>query len=131
MKRMVVFTSIIYLLCHIGPTHASFGFLKVFVAKTHPKCSQASSTLDAKFCPSFRATAQCACSSSGLPGSMCKDMNALHQRMLAVFETELAACQYQRDTNVQNCLDSWNCYRLGGKNSKGELCQTTGAACTT
>ncbi|WP_419418982.1 hypothetical protein ACNVED_10560 [Legionella sp. D16C41] len=81
------------------------------------------------FCPSFKTSAECHCTSSGLPRAICSNMQQLYQRMLALFGTLERACAYQHETSVQVCIDSWNCYRLGGKDSKGKLCSGTGRAC--
>ncbi len=81
------------------------------------------------FCSSFKVSAQCHCTSNGLPKSICSNMQQLYQRMLGIFGTLERACAYQRETSAQVCIDSWNCYRKGGKDSKGRLCSGTGKAC--
>lgn len=116
-------------LSFIHISYASFGFLKVFIAHKHENCAKALRTDHRQFCPSFKAVAQCHCMSAGMPQSMCSDMNALYDRMISIFDTQKKACEYQQDTSTQNCLDSWDCYRLGGKNSQGQLCNVTGKAC--
>lgn len=92
-------------------------------------CPGASATTSPGFCLSFKAAAKCYCTSSGIPGGMCSDMTKLYQRMISMFGTLQKACQYQKNTSTQECIDDWNCYRLGGKNSKGGLCSGTGKAC--
>ena len=88
-------------------------------------CSKALPTDNLKFCASFKTVATCYCTSSGLPAGMCQDMNALYNRMIGVFGTLQKACQYQKYTSVQDCMDNWNCYRFGGKDSTGKLCSST------
>jgi hypothetical protein len=129
MQRILVFTSILILLLHTQTASAGLSFLKLFVAKSHPSCTKALPSNHQKFCSTFRNAAECACTSSGLPNSMCQNMKSLHERMITVFSSELEACKYQHDTTTQNCLDGWACYRRGGKDSHGRLCQTNGASC--
>jgi hypothetical protein len=126
---MIVFTIVLYLLLNATSTYASLGFLKVFLAKSHPGCEQALPPSHQKFCQSFETAARCACRSSGMPAPLCQNMKSLHHQMLMVFTTQRAACEFQRDTSSQDCLDSWKCYREGGHDSKGRLCQASGAAC--
>lgn len=128
--KKVVYTAILaFSLCFIHTSYASLGFLKIFIAHKHENCAKALLPSHGQFCPSFKAVARCHCVSSGMPGSMCEDMDSLYDRMISVFETQKSACEYQKDTSTQNCLDSWNCYRLGGKDSKGKLCSATGKSC--
>jgi hypothetical protein len=130
MKKIMLFTVILQSLWTITPAQASLGFLQVFIPKSHPACAKSLPPGHKKFCPSFAAAAQCACTTSGMPESMCKDMKAIHRRMLAIFSTQRKACEFQRDTPIQICHDSWDCYRLGGKDSTGHLCQSSGLACS-
>lgn len=99
------------------------------IANAQSSCPQALSNTHASFCPSFKAVAKCHCTESGLPSGMCEDMNALYNRMMYIFGSLQKVCEYQHDTSVQTCIDDWNCYRLGGKNSQGKLCSSTGRAC--
>jgi hypothetical protein len=101
----------------------------MFYFATATACPQATPTNDPGFCSSFKIAAQCHCTASHLPSRMCMDMNLLYDRMLIIFQTVKKACEYQTDTSTQNCIDSWNCYRNGGYNSKNELCSGTGASC--
>ncbi len=101
----------------------------IFGATTVFACPMATPTTSAEFCQSFKVAAQCHCSSSGLPARMCQDMNIIYERMLAVFRDVKKACEFQHDTSVQNCIDSWHCYRDGGLNSNNELCSGTGSSC--
>lgn len=92
-------------------------------------CSSALPTNDPNFCASFKPVATCYCTSSGLPSRMCQDMNALYGRMILVFGSLQRACEYQKHTSTQNCLDNWSCYMYGGTDSQGNLCSSSGAAC--
>lgn len=92
-------------------------------------CDQALPTSSPNFCPSFKTVAICHCTSSGLPGFMCQDMNALYSRMISIFGSVQKACEYQKDVPARTCMDDWNCYRNGGKDSLGRLCSSTGRAC--
>jgi hypothetical protein len=93
-------------------------------------CSIAPPTTDPTFCSAFKKIAQCHCQEDGhLPAGMCQDMNTIYSRMIATFGSQDAACRWQKDTPYQECMDDWNCYRLGGKNSAGGLCSGTGAKC--
>lgn len=129
MARMLVFTGILFLALWQTPTYASLGFLSVFIPKTHPDCKNALPPSNHQFCPTFKSAATCACTTSGMPTSLCSDMTLLHKRMLMVFASQKKACEFQRDASTQQCMDSWNCYLHGGKDSKGKLCQQTGEAC--
>ncbi|STX29480.1 Uncharacterised protein [Legionella beliardensis] len=92
-------------------------------------CPPAALPSSAAFCKSFKVSAECHCTSSGLPKSICGNMQQLYQRMLALFGSLERACAYQQETPPQVCKDSWNCYRLGGKDSTGKLCSSTGKSC--
>lgn len=92
-------------------------------------CSNALPTNDANFCSSFKSVATCYCTSSGLPSGMCQDVSALYGRMVIVFGSLQKACEYQKHTNTQNCLDNWNCYMYGGSDSQGNLCSSSGSSC--
>jgi hypothetical protein len=99
------------------------------ISVTAIACPLAVPTNDVNFCASFKAVAPCYCTSSGLPASMCQDMNVLYSRMIAVFGSLQKACEYQRYTSTQDCVDNWNCYRLGGIDSRGRICSATRNAC--
>ena len=92
-------------------------------------CPHADPVTSSNFCTSFKSVAECHCIVSGLPQGMCKDMNAIYNRMLSVFGSQQKACEYQKDVSTQECMDDWNCYRSGGTDSKGNLCSGTGKAC--
>lgn len=92
-------------------------------------CPRATATNQPEFCGSFKTAAQCHCTSSGLPAGMCSNMKLLYSRMLSAFGSVQRACEFQHDVSAQECIDNWNCYRSGGHNVRGELCNGTGAAC--
>ena len=92
-------------------------------------CSNALPTDNPNFCVSFKTAATCYCISSGLPAGMCQDMNALYNRMIGIFGTLQKACEFQKYTSVQDCMDNWNCYRFGGIDSRGRLCSSTKNPC--
>lgn len=92
-------------------------------------CLPAAPSNTAAFCESFQAAAECHCTSSGLPKGMCSNMGQLYARMLAMFRSVQRACEFQHNTTPQECIDDWNCYLSGGKNSAGGLCSGTGNAC--
>lgn len=92
-------------------------------------CSNALPTNNPGFCASFKSVATCYCTSSGLPSGMCQDMNALYSRLMMVFGSLQKACEYQKYTTTQDCMDNWNCYRRGGVDSRGRLCSSTKKAC--
>ncbi len=91
-------------------------------------CPQATVSSHPNFCHSFKVSAECHCSNSGLPKGMCTNMSTLYNRMISTFGTLQRACEFQRNTPAAVCIEDWNCYRLGGKNSNG-LCSSTGRAC--
>lgn len=92
-------------------------------------CQGALPTSDANFCATMKQSAQCHCVSTGLPQSVCQDIGQLYARLISVFGTLERVCAYQHETSKQECIDDWNCYRLGGVDSHGALCSSTGAAC--
>ena len=119
-----------FLLAYTLPAQATIGLLSLFVAHKNEKCPKSRPSNDNKFCSSFEEAASCHCSTSGLPKNMCQDMETVYQRMLIVFSTQQQACEYQQNTPTQRCIDNWNCYRLGGKDSEGHPCGATGRSCT-
>lgn len=91
-------------------------------------CPTALPTTHPGFCPTFVQAASCYCSKS-LPKKMCEDMKLVYQRMIGMFGTIENACQFQRETPAQTCVDDWKCYLKGGKDSHGGLCSNTGKSC--
>src|SRR5689334_4606211 len=101
---------------------AFFWSISAFATDFYSNCPQALPTNDANFCSSFKSVAECHCIESGLPKKMCQDVEAIYVRMISMFGSVQKACQYQHDTSTRNCIDDWNCYRTGGKDSYGNLC---------
>ncbi len=60
---------------------------------------------------------------------MCQDMNALYNRMIAVFGSLQKACAFQHYTSTQDCIDNWTCYRQGGVDSRGRACSSNRSPC--
>lgn len=106
-----------------------FGIGLYLCSLTVLACDNALPTNDVNFCPSFKQVAICYCTSSGLPAGLCQNMNTLYNRLISVFGSLQRACEYQRYTSTQDCIDNWNCYRAGGVDSQGKLCSSTGSAC--
>jgi hypothetical protein len=92
-------------------------------------CPKALPTDDVNFCSSFKSVATCYCTSSGLPSSLCQDTRVIYQRMIAMFQTLEKACEYQKYTSKQDCMDNWNCYLFGGVDSRGRICSSTQKPC--
>ena len=80
-------------------------------------CPFATPASDPAFCKSFHLAAECRCTNSGLPRGMCANMNLLYNRMISMFGSVERACQFQRDTSFDMCMEDWRCYRLGGVDS--------------
>lgn len=92
-------------------------------------CGRAVPTNDPGFCRSFKEVAICYCTSSGLPSFICQDMELLYQRMESLYGSLDRACAAQNHTSKEDCLDNWNCYRLGQVDSHGRLCSSNGHRC--
>lgn len=104
-------------------------FLVVCSNAMASNCGKAEPRNTPAFCASFKSIAVCHCTQSGLPGAFCTDMKKVYTRMITVYGTQQKACNNQRDTTAQDCMNDWNCYRLGGKDSNGWVCNGTGAPC--
>lgn len=91
-------------------------------------CPSALPTTHPGFCASFASVASCHCSST-LPKKMCENIDQIYKLMIARYGSIEVACKFQKETTPQDCLDDWHCYRIGGKNSKGGLCSSTGKPC--
>lgn len=92
-------------------------------------CTNAMPTDHPSFCATFKTAATCYCTASGLPFGMCQDMHVLYNRMIVVFKTLEKACEYQKYTTTQDCIDNWRCYLAGGKDSQGRTCSSTSFPC--
>jgi hypothetical protein len=80
------------------------------------------------FCASFQSEAKQHCMSSGLPSSLCNNMNFIYDSMVARFKSQQKACEYQKETSTKDCMDAWDCYRLG-HDGQGRLCNSAGKPC--
>lgn len=92
-------------------------------------CPTALPTTHPDFCGSFTTAAVCHCSST-LPKKMCEDVNKVYHLMMARYGSIEVACKFQKETTTEICIDDWNCYRKGGKDSQGGLCSGNGKACS-
>lgn len=92
-------------------------------------CPRALPTNDPMFCQSFVIAAQCRCLSAGYPNFICHDLRRIYKLMVFFYFSQKSACQHQQETSFRICMDDWNCYRYGGKDSRGQLCSKTGKAC--
>jgi hypothetical protein len=128
MKKSAALLSIFFSFFFFTSTSYAF-FLEMFVSPIHANCSQALPTDNPAFCASFKSVAECHCTSSGLPPGMCQDMTTIYNRMVKIFGSQQKACEYQKDVPTQQCMDDWNCYRSGGRDSQGKLCSSTGQVC--
>jgi len=91
-------------------------------------CPDATSTDDVNFCSSFKTAAACYCSES-LPGCSRLSMDQIYSLLITRYRTVEAACNSQHNTDAQTCIDDWNCYRLGGMDSRGRFCNSTQLSC--
>jgi len=91
-------------------------------------CSRALPDNDQGFCESFKSSAECHCEES-MPGFMCHNMDLLYRLMIGRYGSVQKACESQQEAPAQECIDGWNCYRMGGRDSLGRLCSGTGEVC--
>lgn len=93
-------------------------------------CGQSAPDYDTNFCPSFKSAVECYCEQEDkMPSSFCSNMNAVYSAMISTYGSLETACKNQSHASYQTCVDDWNCYRKGGKDSNGNLCSSTGNAC--
>jgi len=92
-------------------------------------CPQALPTDSPAFCESFVSVARCHCIASGMSKIFCQNVGFIYKTMIALYGSVENACAHQHDTDAQNCIDDWHCYRSGGSDSAGRLCSGTGKAC--
>lgn len=92
-------------------------------------CPNATSASSPNFCDSFKIAAECHCRASGLRPEMCTNYEMIYKRMMVTFGSLQRACEFQHDISTQECIDDWNCFRLGKTTSQAELCSGTGNAC--
>lgn len=104
----------------------------VTFAKSIDECPNAYPTSHQAFCSSFVESAKCNClklRKFPVPKSLCNDMKKIYKGMLFKYGTQSHACQNQTATSYQTCMDDWNCYHTGGRDSRNNLCSSTGRAC--
>src|SRR3990167_1233261 len=77
-------------------------------------CPRATAFTSSEFCNSFKSAAECHCVSSGFPRGMCTNYRLLYKRMLDTFGSLQKACEFQKETSTQECIDDWNCFLSGG-----------------
>lgn len=99
----------------------------IFSAST---CPLAAAITSSEFCSSFKAVTECHCALSGVPKSMCSNMNLFYKMMIDVLGPLQRSCAAQHYVPTQECIDDWNCYRYGGLTTDGQLCSGTGHACS-
>lgn len=112
------------LLCFVASCSIS-----TYAMKSASSCELALPTDDPSFCSSFKSVAACHCKEYGLPDGVCQNMNSIYKLMLVRHGTLQRACEYQKDTPTQDCIDAWNCYRMGGKDSQGRVCSSSEKVC--
>ena len=108
---------------------SSLALCFIYTSAMAGNCPEAAATNIPTFCPTFDTSAQCHCVEHGLPKSACQDTMKIYKRMLVVYRTVERACASQHDTTPQTCMDDWNCYVNGGKDSQGRSCSGTGSHC--
>ena len=92
-------------------------------------CPRALPTDNAGFCGSFKSVAACNCAANGQGPAVCQNMKKMYDVMIGMFGSLKAACNFQHNSPPQECIDDWNCYMTGGKDTQGRLCAATGKAC--
>src|SRR5580693_2747985 len=90
-------------------------------------CKKADPIDSPTFCTTFEAAAKCYCRNASPIPAACKSASKVYEYMLSVHHGNLEkACKYAADhqpgTTPQECIDDWNCWRSGGRDSNGKLC---------
>ncbi len=95
------------------------------------KCPKTKPMDSKKFCSSFEGVVKCVCLANIHSSFMCRSMSVIYMTILAKFGSIEKFCNDKHQYRVppQQCIDEWNCYRNGGKNSQGVLCSGTGNRC--
>lgn len=104
--------------------------LLAFSSLSFSACPNALPTDNPNFCASFKTSAQCYCTNSGLPAGMCQDLNQLYSRMTAFYGSLENACRAQKYTSFEDCMDNWNCYLFGGVDSHQRACSSNFSKCS-
>ncbi len=88
-------------------------------------CSVATDAVST-FCVDFKNAVQGCCPLGKLP------MQQIYHLMIATYGTLQTACAKNAAKyggTAQACIDQWNCYWNGGKDSQGNLCDADGNKC--
>lgn len=103
------------------------------------ECGKVTDRTASTFCGEFKDIAHCHCradSGNRLPDDKCYQTKTfVYPNMLATFGSQDAACRWQAEhgsekrAKYQECMDDWNCYMKGGKDSNGGVCGSTGRSC--
>lgn len=95
------------------------------IAAPGEDCAVSSDTLP-NFCDLFKKAVTGCCPIRGL------SMQHIYQLMVATYGDLQNACDKNAGNygnGVQACIDQWNCYWKGGKDSQNQLCSGTGKTC--
>ncbi len=94
-------------------------------------CAMALPIDNPSFCSSFQTSATCNCEEKAPwpPSFYCATMDRIYNAMKLRYGSLENACANQTKTPQQMCIDDWNCYRNGGRDSRGLLCSGSGRAC--
>ena len=92
-------------------------------------CPSATPTTDNNFCTSFKAAAECNCELRSPSKKLCQNVKQIYKLMIGYYGSLERACALQHNTTAQVCIDGWNCYLNGGRDSTGGLCNATGNVC--
>lgn len=85
------------------------------------------------FCASFKEKATCYCvarKDRPFPEAYCSNTKWLYGIMVSTYGSLAKACEAQKETSVQDCIDNWTCHMNGGKDSKGRICSSTRKSCS-
>lgn len=95
-------------------------------------CDKAVPTTNPNFCSSFTSVAYCHCMQNIHSSIVCSNMTVLYNAMLQEYHSLESACAVaakKHEASQQECIDDWNCYWNGGRDSTGGLCSGNGQRC--
>jgi hypothetical protein len=101
-------------------------------AAAYTICNRALPTDSPAFCKSFKEAASCYCKERKdrpFPAVYCENTSWLYGMMVSTYGTLSNACENQKETSKQDCIDNWNCYMKGGTDSTGKSCSSTKKSC--
>lgn len=84
-----------------------------------------------KFCSGFKKVVTCECDKMA-PFNIhyfCRSMSVIKNNMDRYYGGVAKSCKQQKKAPYQDCMDHWNCYLHGGRDSKGHLCNSSGKSC--